>query len=123
MPISMMRRVAFVAWLVIVHILLIHMLHFVTSPEMGSSPHHSMGESSAMHGSVSESSMTTDDVDCSAPTFVMQRFEVPVADAFMGIGRAFTSDVEQPSTLPLPDCILPRPPGPERQAILQRFTL
>ena len=116
------QRVAAYVCLVIVQLVLIHMLHLSVSPDATTAHDPAVGERQT-HTIVSSTDPDTDNGRCSAPGVVSQR--VDSASIAMAIDP-LTIIVAQ---MPLhrvsagTDCDLPRPPGPERQASLQRFML
>jgi len=109
-------------YLVIVHLLMIHTLHVITGPETAPAHHLTVG-SNATHMGVSSTDPVGGDVNCTAPDFVAQRFEIPLADVDLDAITVTACDAPLPLASGMSEVTLPRPPGPERQAILQRFTL
>ncbi len=118
----MARCAAASAYLVIVHLLLIHLLHMTTGPEVASA-HHLTAGSNVTHAGVSSTDPASNDANCSAPDFVAQRIEIPLAEADPGSITVTQCDLPAFLTFRWSEATLPRLPGPERQAILQRFTL
>jgi hypothetical protein len=107
---------------VIVHLVLIHTLHLALSPET-SMAHHQIAGTHASHTSVAVTESGGNDISCSAPGFVSQRVEALVIEAATGLITDITPELPRTTVSPATDCDPPRPPGPERQAFLQRFTL
>lgn len=116
------RCTAVGAYLVIVHFLLLHTLHLVTGPD-APTPHQMSAGTTPAQTSGSSADPAGADASCSAPAFVTQRFEIPLSHVEPGAFTVIVCDAPSPPTFLVSETILPRPPGPDRQAILQRFTL
>ena len=108
--------------LVIVHLVLIHTLHLTLSPPSSMAHHQAVG-TQASHASVTLTESPATDISCSAPNFVSQRDETVVSIVLVGPLTTVTAESPRAADSPGTNCDLPRPSGPARQALLQRFTL
>ncbi len=108
--------------LIIVHLVLIHTLHLAL-PSESSMAHYQVAGTHASHASVASSESAGNDISCSAPNFVSQRVETVVITASMSPLPEVIPELPQSPVSLRADCDPPRPPGPTRQALLQRFTL
>lgn len=118
----MARQIALATCVVIVHLLLIHSLHLMTG-HGAAAAHHAPMSSIGTNDSGPTVDPSGGDANCAAPSFVGQRLDILVAFVDSGTVAEIVPDDRPSSSAIQASCDLPRLPGPDRQAILQRFTL
>jgi hypothetical protein len=120
---TMTRLLAMCALLIAGHGMLVHTLHLAHAPHADGvvAAHATHMRHTRLHLDTPADSQP----DCSAPSFVTTRGDAPLGGMSFPVAActstAIAADVEPPlQACPAP---LPRSPGPDRQALLQRFTL
>lgn len=116
------QLVAAYALVVIIHLVLIHTLHLAMVAPGPATLDQSI-DAYAAYPNMGSTIPEGGDAGCSAPTVVAQRSELQLSDV----------SSSSPTTIPVTatrrlasrrsECVVQPPPGPDRQALLQRFTL